>query len=652
MTTSNQEPIAAGHHSHDDISEDDSEDFASFETSSISQIALENARGTIDRLYRLSFRIRNPSTRTGFTKAKYYRQIDQDTKIDLMEQYKSQDLRHVEEVLSQMQKCKLQDCSNKYLIERLAVANTQRRQQFGHWKSHKQKLEHAQDSVIRSKDGANATRLLRNIGTANGIDNTQRLEPAVRSTSSPSTATQLQDFLASDEKMSVGSTASYAILIEGPNAEKPAIPGLPPTVRNHPFECPYCWILCSEKTGVKQAWEAHVYRDLRPYVCTFEDCTCASQQYDSFKDWASHEMSHMDLKENVNRGRQAQMVSLIISTCPFCLDRNVSLAHVGLHLIRIAIFALPRSTGVEENDGDDKAASAKANSKVSSVEGLNSEIGSLPSQVSSKGSNRMKHRRAEAEQSDYLTNIAELAMIYRNQRRFKKAGELEAQVMETRKKALGVENPSTLDSMNNLATIYREQGRLKEAEELVGQVIETRKRVLGVEHPDNLKSISNLASVLHDQGKNDEAEQIIRQALEEMERALGKEHPDTLKSISNLAAVLHGQGKYDEAEQMNRRALEGRERVLGKEHLSTLRDVGNLAIVLQDQDKYEEAEQMSRRALEGRERVLGKEHPHTLTSVSNLVWVLQEQGKYEAAEELNQRALERRKVLEKEQLTH
>ena len=66
--------------------------------------------------------------------------------------------------------------------------------------------------------------------------------------------------------------------------------------------------------------------------------------------------------------------------------------------------------------------------------------------------------------------------------------------METRKRVLGYEHPSTLSSMGNLVSTYRKQGRWKEAEELFIQVIETKKRVLGREHPSMLTSMANLAS--------------------------------------------------------------------------------------------------------------------------------------------------------------
>ena len=65
--------------------------------------------------------------------------------------------------------------------------------------------------------------------------------------------------------------------------------------------------------------------------------------------------------------------------------------------------------------------------------------------------------------------------------------------METRLKILGEEHPDTLKSISNLALIYRNQGRWKEAEELQVRVMEIRKRMLGEEHPGTLTSMNNLA---------------------------------------------------------------------------------------------------------------------------------------------------------------
>jgi Tetratricopeptide repeat len=65
---------------------------------------------------------------------------------------------------------------------------------------------------------------------------------------------------------------------------------------------------------------------------------------------------------------------------------------------------------------------------------------------------------------------------------------------------LSIDHPDTLTSIANLALTYRNQGRWKEAEQLFVQVMETRKTVLGVDHPDTLASMNNLAFPFKGQG--------------------------------------------------------------------------------------------------------------------------------------------------------
>ncbi|KAF2728035.1 hypothetical protein EJ04DRAFT_391812, partial [Polyplosphaeria fusca] len=74
--------------------------------------------------------------------------------------------------------------------------------------------------------------------------------------------------------------------------------------------------------------------------------------------------------------------------------------------------------------------------------------------------------------------IANLGVSYSMQGKEDKAEPLKKRVMETRKRVLGDEHPSTLTSIANLASTYRNQGRWAEAEQLEVQVMETRKRVL------------------------------------------------------------------------------------------------------------------------------------------------------------------------------
>ena len=136
---------------------------------------------------------------------------------------------------------------------------------------------------------------------------------------------------------------------------------------------------------------------------------------------------------------------------------------------------------------------------------------------------------------------AKFALAFSKAGYWKEAVELEVQVMETRKRVLGEEHPSTLTTMRNLASTYRKQGRSKEAEELEVKVMETRKRVLGEEHPHTLTSMGNLASTYRNQGRWMDAKELEVQVMQTMKRVLGEEHPDTLTIMGNLASTYWNQ---------------------------------------------------------------------------------------------------------------
>ncbi|KAK5699194.1 hypothetical protein LTR17_023447, partial [Elasticomyces elasticus] len=89
--------------------------------------------------------------------------------------------------------------------------------------------------------------------------------------------------------------------------------------------------------------------------------------------------------------------------------------------------------------------------------------------------------------------MADLAATYRNQGRWKKAEELEVEVMEASRRVLGGEHPSTLSSMANLTATYCNQGRRNEAKYLLQEAVDSSAGMLGDSHPDTLAWRSALA---------------------------------------------------------------------------------------------------------------------------------------------------------------
>ena len=110
--------------------------------------------------------------------------------------------------------------------------------------------------------------------------------------------------------------------------------------------------------------------------------------------------------------------------------------------------------------------------------------------------------------------------------------------METSKRVLGQEHPSTLTSMDNLVLTYQNQGRWKEAEELFVQVIDTRKRVLGYQDPDTLTSLAGLAATYLSQGRSSEAKELQIDAVNRLRTTLGEDHPSTVAATANIASFL------------------------------------------------------------------------------------------------------------------
>jgi ATP-binding cassette, subfamily B, bacterial len=87
---------------------------------------------------------------------------------------------------------------------------------------------------------------------------------------------------------------------------------------------------------------------------------------------------------------------------------------------------------------------------------------------------------------------------------------------------------------STLAEAYRAAGRTEEAVALHEQILATRQRVLGPDDPSTLGARNNLANALRAAGRTDEAVALHEQVLAVRQRVLGPEHPDTVQSKNNL----------------------------------------------------------------------------------------------------------------------
>ena len=245
-----------------------------------------------------------------------------------------------------------------------------------------------------------------------------------------------------------------------------------------------------------------------------------------------------------------------------------------------------------------------------------------------------KRRELGAEDPSMLTSIGNLASTYRNQGRWDEAEKLEVEVMKTSKKVLGQAHPDTLKSISNLASTYWNQARWDEAEKLQVEVMKTRKEMLGQAHPDTLRSISNLASTYSNQARWDEAEKLQVEVMKTSKEMLGQAHPDTLCSTGNLASMYWSQGRWDEAEKLEVEVMKTSKEVLGQAHPDTLRSMANLASTYRNQARWDEAEKLEVEVMKTSKKVLGQAHPDTLRSIGNLALTYTDQARWDEAEKL------------------
>ena len=96
----------------------------------------------------------------------------------------------------------------------------------------------------------------------------------------------------------------------------------------------------------------------------------------------------------------------------------------------------------------------------------------------------------------------------------------------------------TLNDMHILASIYATQSKSEQALVLYTECLEKRKKVLGVNDPTTLQTMYDLALLQH-VGTNelDTAKSLYVTCMNGQQRVLGDTHSDTLQTMTNLAAL-------------------------------------------------------------------------------------------------------------------
>ncbi|KAE9372483.1 hypothetical protein N431DRAFT_466728 [Stipitochalara longipes BDJ] len=283
------------------------------------------------------------------------------------------------------------------LCKRLATANVRRREQLDFWQIHP-----AQPSTVKLPDEPIRPKP---VAIPDSIPAGQLIKKTVSKSemSKPSHGTKQSFSTVAKSDLNDSATFSGRPRTEYASSSKGGkfvlrIPPLPKVQEESPtLKCPYCSTTLDAKSmSQRELWKKHVFRDLRPYVCTFAKCENPEKLYLTRHEWMYHETqmhrrqwicascSHRKLPtRNEMRNHLLDMHSgdfpeaqleIMVEICerpmdddegvdcPICfatLALSALRVHLATHLEELALFVLPCHIEDRSQDaGSDRAEGA------------------------------------------------------------------------------------------------------------------------------------------------------------------------------------------------------------------------------------------------------------------------------------------------------
>ncbi|KAK2616805.1 SET domain-containing protein 3 [Conoideocrella luteorostrata] len=473
------------------------------------EFRLSSITTRLDSLYKLASRIRSPRNRQQRSTSDLYKHVPESQRAEYIQSQEQIEISLLQELGFGREELIEQYASvTHWLIARAGMANARRKQQFLYWKKHAQLLGR---DVTEEAPAVAVPHPAAAPGQASKLGPAKSTGTSVTNASVTNTSVTKVDLgvMGPEDMRSVISRRSRVSTVASPRGEDLVWPPAPSHLSGSKyFPCPYCGILCPERYLGPYNWRVHQIHDLRPYYCTYEDCSDPGRLYGAKEEWIDHENQHrrvwhchsheaefetqpeyqQHLEEQHPQSHYTpEIIAAVVGAsakphrdCPFCpttfSDVAIMQKHVRYHLERLALYALP-DIG---DDKDDELASERSSDSRQVIEnrGRQDSIGNDFVEERQSFLAAFANDDAGSVEPDerMLTSRAHLVSTYKLQGRWKKTEELEVQVIEMRKRVLGLEHPDTLTSMAYLASTYKIQGRWKEAEELEVQVIEMRKR--------------------------------------------------------------------------------------------------------------------------------------------------------------------------------
>jgi len=204
---------------------------------------------------------------------------------------------------------------------------------------------------------------------------------------------------------------------------------------------------------------------------------------------------------------------------------------------------------------------------------------------------------------------------------------------EARTRALrGDDSPWVIRIVQNRAILNRQKGDFKKAIDIERDVLTWQETRFGRNHPETQRTLNELASMLQDDRQFEAAEAMFREVLAMREETLGVGDVLTRNSLNNLGLVLSLQNKLDEAEKHYRRAFDVERELLGADALDVLILAHNLAGLLRKRGDLPGALKLAEDTVERADRTLGESRYEPALFRVGLAQTLQRLGRYDEAD--------------------
>jgi CHAT domain-containing protein/tetratricopeptide (TPR) repeat protein len=232
-------------------------------------------------------------------------------------------------------------------------------------------------------------------------------------------------------------------------------------------------------------------------------------------------------------------------------------------------------------------------------------------------------------------SLDRLGFLYYNSGNLKDGETFLRQGLELRREKLGADTADYAESANDMALFFRDTRRFQEAQSLAEEAVAVRSRVLGANDPVVAETLETLGSIYSGQGEYEKSAATFEKARTIYESHIDDKNPappeyGTL--LVNLAGNYQRLGKYRKAEADFGTALDVLRKTIGPSHPIYATSQIGLANLETELGDYSAAEKLYNEAAPLLKSALGETHPMYVQLVDNRAALYQAMGNRAGAE--------------------